>query len=241
MYRIELKYFVPLELKEKFRKDILPYLDYDINSVQKLNKEYTVRSIYLDTSTLNSYYEKLVGLKHRSKFRIRGYNDFEKDINVYVEIKRKNESYISKERFPIKFKDLKSFLTNPDFSKIVNHGLDYDNRIKAAKNFIFYYIKDNLNPIINVIYEREAYECKFGSGLRVTFDMNLRCFLTNNIENLFSNTETNLLCPDSFILEVKYFKILPVWLELIIKKYSLKKEAISKYTLSIDNTLGNKN
>ncbi|MEG8946485.1 polyphosphate polymerase domain-containing protein [Rosettibacter firmus] len=237
MQRIELKYLVPVELKEKLKEDIIPYFDYDIHSALSTNKVYTVRSIYLDTPDLTSYHEKLSGLKIRNKFRIRGYNEFNEDVNVFLEIKRKNENYISKNRFPIRFSDVKEFLISQDLSKIVNHSIEYEDRIKAAKNFIFYYIGNNLQPVVNVIYEREAFECKFGSGLRVTFDMNLRCFLTNDIENLFSNQKTELIFNNYFILEIKLYKALPSWLRVVINKYNLKKEAISKYTLSVDKVL----
>ncbi|MEM3373308.1 MAG: polyphosphate polymerase domain-containing protein [Candidatus Anstonellales archaeon] len=239
MPRVEFKYLVPLKLKEELKENILPYLQYDYYSEIRPLKQYTVRSIYFDTPKLTAYYEKLSGLKIRNKFRIRGYNELTEDSKVFIEIKRKNENYVSKDRVPIFYSDLNDFLNHFDLSKIGNHTIEYERRIEAAKNFFFYYTNNKLKPIINVIYEREAFECKYGSGLRVTFDMNLRSFLTHTVDTLF-NDESELIFPEHFILEIKYFQTLPVWVPRIINKYNLKKEAISKYAISIDNYIKNK-
>lgn len=240
MPRVEVKYLVPMEMKEELREDILPYLRYDYYSEKRPLKEYTVRSIYLDTPELTSYHEKLSGIKVRNKFRIRGYNELTEDAKVFIEIKRKDENYVSKDRVPILYSELNDFLNHFDLSKIGNHTIEYEKRLEAAKNFFYYFSKNKLKPLINVVYEREAFECKFGSGLRVTFDINLRSFLTQSYDNLFDNPEMDILFPSHFILEIKYYKALPSWVPKIINKYNLKKEAISKYALSIENYLRNK-
>lgn len=65
MPRLEFKYFVPIEWKDKLREDVMLYLKHDYYSELRPHKEYTVRSIYLDSPELTSYYEKLAGLKVR--------------------------------------------------------------------------------------------------------------------------------------------------------------------------------
>jgi len=234
MYRIENKYFVPSERKEELLNDIMPYLKHDCYSEQRPSKEYTVRSIYLDTPVLTSYYEKLAGLKVRNKFRIRGYNELTSDVQVFAEIKKKENEYITKDRALLFYSDLNDFLKNKDMTKILNHTVEYEKRLFSASNFFFYQMKDKLNPIINVVYEREAFECKFGSGLRVTLDMNIRSFLTQTCDNLFEERDMEVLYPSRFVLEIKYRKALPAWVPIIINKYNLRKEAISKYVLSVD-------
>jgi len=240
MARLEFKYLVPNTRKEELMKDIMPYLKHDYYSEKREQKEYTVRSIYLDTPVLTSYYEKLAGLKIRNKFRIRGYNELTPDSIVFVEIKRKENDFVSKDRALLFFPELKDFLNRNDLTKIRNHSIEYEKRLASAKNFLFYLTKDKLEPIINVVYEREAMECKFGSGLRVTFDMNIRSYLTHCFDNLFNNVEMETLFPSHFILEIKYNKALPQWVPVIINKYNLRKESLSKYALSIDWHLKNK-
>lgn len=157
-----------------------------------------------------------------------------------MEIKRKDENYVSKDRIPILYTEINNFMNNMDLTKISNHTIEYEKRIKAAKNFFFYFSKNKLKPLINVVYEREAFECKFGSGLRVTFDINIRSFLTQTYDNLFDNAEMEILYPSHFVLEIKYYRALPSWVPKLINKYDLKKEAISKYALSMDYHLRNK-
>ena len=240
MARLECKYLVPNERKAELLKDIKPYLKSDLYSEKRELKEYTVRSIYLDTPVLTSYYEKLAGLKVRSKFRIRGYNERTEDSVVFAEIKRKENDFVSKDRALLLYSELHNFVNDGDLTKILNHTIEYEKRLKSARNFIFYLSKNKLEPVINVIYEREAFECKFGSGLRVTLDMNIRSSLTHTFDNLFDNVETGIIFPSHFILEVKYNKVLPSWVPDVINKYYLRKESLSKYALCIDWHLKNK-
>jgi hypothetical protein len=65
-------------------------------------------------------------------------------------------------------------------------------------------------------------------------DMNIRSFLTQTCDNLFEERDMEVLYPSRFVLEIKYRKALPVWVPVIINKYNLRKEAISKYVLSVD-------
>jgi SPX domain protein involved in polyphosphate accumulation len=239
MARLENKYLVPVARKEELLNDVMLYLKYDSFSEKRPEKEYTVRSIYLDSSALTLYYEKLAGIKIRNKFRIRGYNELTKDSPVFMEIKRKENEYITKDRAPILYSELNDFFNHKNLTKILNHTTEYEKRLRSAKNFVFYLTKDKLKPVINVVYEREALECKFGSGLRVTFDMNIRSYLTQTYDNLFDNTKMEILYPSSFILELKYSRVLPSWVPSIINKYSLRKEALSKYVLSVNWHLRN--
>ncbi len=110
MSRLECKYLFPFEKKNELVNDLKPYLVHDSYSESRELKQYTVRSIYLDTHSLTSYYEKLAGLKVRNKFRIRGYNNFSKDSAVFTEIKRKENNFISKDRALLLYSELYNFL-----------------------------------------------------------------------------------------------------------------------------------
>jgi len=240
MGRLEYKYLVPNDRKDYLLNDMMPYLKYDGFSDRMPDKKYTVRSVYFDSPTLTSYYEKLSGIKIRNKFRIRGYNELTPDSKVFVEIKRRDTSYISKDRALVPFSGLKDFLNYSDLTQVQNHSVEYERRLTSAKNFLYFLLKHNLRPVINVVYERIAFECKFGSGLRVTFDLDIRSQLTNTFENLFDNYNLKLLYSSNFVLEIKYGVVLPSWVPGIINKYSLRKESISKYALSIDQHMENK-
>jgi len=121
--RLELKYLVPLYLLDQIRSDVLIYTDYDKYVLARPDKQYTVRSIYYDTMRLEFYYEKIAGIKRRKKVRIRGYNSLDLNPNcnteVFLEIKRKNENFISKNRSRVLYRDLKNLLTSGDIDKYI--------------------------------------------------------------------------------------------------------------------------
>ena len=240
MARIENKYLFPKEIKEDLLKDMLPYLQHDYYSELRDDKSYTVRSIYLDTPDLTTYYEKLSGIKIRNKYRGRGYNEWTQDLNVFLEIKRKNNAYISKDRSTVLYDDLDEFLDKSDLNKIRNHSSQYERKLRAGKNFIYYLLKYKLRPVINVVYNREALECKFGSGLRVTFDMNLRSRLVQSYDLLFKDDDLDILNPHYQVLEIKHYQALPSWVPVIVNKYNLRKEAVSKYALCLEHHQKNK-
>ena len=199
MSRLEYKYLFPKEKKEELLNDVKPYLVHDYYSEVRPDKEYTVRSIYLDTPVLTSYYEKLAGVKVRNKYRIRGYNELTEESKVFVEIKRKDSEYVSKDRAPVAYCDLDDFFEQTDVSKICNHTVEYESRLQAGKNFLYYLVRDRLRPVINVVYEREALECRFGSGLRMTFDMNIRSSLVQGYDELFNGKNLEILKALSFL------------------------------------------
>jgi SPX domain protein involved in polyphosphate accumulation len=240
MARLEYKYRVPYELKDSLRADMLPYLKHDNFSAKMPDKEYTVRSVYYDTPALSSYYEKLSGIRIRNKFRIRGYNELTGDSHVFVEIKRRDTNYISKDRALMPYAELGKFLQNSDLTRVTNHSLEYEKRLASARNFLYHMLHDRLQPVINVVYEREAFECKFSSGLRVTFDLNIRSRITNTYENLFEEDQMESLFSKEFVLEIKYGTILPSWVPAVINKYELRKESVSKYCLSLELHMKNK-
>lgn len=234
MPRLEYKYYIPLSSLDKLRKDIFPFLDYDTFTELMPKKEYTVRSIYLDSNSMASYHEKLAGLVSRNKYRIRGYNQPSDSSMIFAEIKRKHVDFVSKDRIPLLYCNLEKFIKAKDFSLIYSPDHDRDKKETSAKNFFYYYNLLNLVPRVVITYEREAFECKFGSGLRITFDKNIRAIKTDSYSNLFNDGKIIYPFKDFFVLEIKYYKIVPGWLPSIMNRYDIFRESISKYSFGID-------
>jgi hypothetical protein len=227
--RLEYKYLVPLEYLERLRKNLLIYLDPDEYAALRPDHEYTVRSIYLDDSNYGCYYEKLDGLLTRKKFRVRGYNQERDHSPVYFEIKRKHDCFISKDRAGVPHRDLESMLR--DYR--TDGGLNDEDR-SSLNNFYHYHRLRRLEPKVLVVYEREPFECKFGSKLRITIDKQLRSKLVDGFDDLFNDGGLVECFRKLFILEVKFFQVLPQWIGRVLEKYDLTRIAVSKYTSSID-------
>lgn len=234
MSRLEYKYLVPERLLDELRENVLPFLNYDKYTLFRDNREYTVRSLYFDTSTLNSYHEKLSGLMDRNKFRIRSYNERTESSPAFLEIKRKSSDFVYKDRFQLSFSDVLSFLQTKDIQLIQNKTSSETELPQSAKNFLFHYESKGLLPIVNVVYDREAYECKFGSTLRVTFDKHVRSSVATSFENLFDESPLKQSLKGFFVLEIKFHKVLPYWIPQIINRYHLIRQAVSKYTIAVD-------
>lgn len=234
--RLEYKFLVRNELLDKLRKKILPFVELDQFIKEENGNEYTVRSIYFDTSNFDFYHEKIEGIKIRKKLRIRGYNDKSEESLVFLEIKNKYENFIGKNRAPLPAYNLAELLKTKSVETFALTNNGYQNSIPDGERFFHHIIKNNLKPTILIVYEREAYFSKFDRGLRITFDKNLRYFDYPVINNLYSDNDLEIAIPSHFVLEVKFSNGYPKWLQDIICEFQLVRRSVSKYTICIDSS-----
>jgi hypothetical protein len=230
--KYEFKYIVPLSQMAKLREAILPFMDLDPYAAAMPNKEYTVRSIYFDTVHFDYYFEKIDGYKIRKKIRIRGYNEKVGDDNVFMEIKRKLKEPIEKDREQLTFEVMRRLMAG-EGSEAYGKGME-DHGINGAGKFLFHVYRNNLKPVVLVIYEREAYLERFDPRVRLTIDKNLRCIAYPGMEDLYSEHKVVPALRDKFIFEVKFVDHFPGWLRPITGKLGLHRSSASKYVMCID-------
>ncbi len=234
MPRYEFKYYVHNNFLDELRRDILPYLEYDPHLVKQEKKEYLVRSTYLDSPTLMTYDEKMSGVRDRLKFRIRGYDIITQESVGFIEIKRKTGDYISKDRATIRYKDIDGFFNTQNYDLLYASVSTRPYVEKCAANFLYYYFAHRLKPVVAINYDREAFQCRFGTDLRITFDKNIRAFPTNSLSQPHQIENMFYPLPDMFVLEIKFFGTIPNWLKPILLKYDLPRISASKYIMSMD-------
>jgi hypothetical protein len=233
--RLEYKYLIAHDKIDDLREAIRPFVNLDEYTQNRSQKEYTVRSIYFDTMRFNDYHDKLAGLKVRKKLRIRGYNELKNESIVFLEVKRKYGSHISKNRASVLHYNLEAILRTGDIKHLLSYQKKYPDESHDANKF-FYLLKIKNNyPIINVVYEREAFFSKLDSTLRITFDKNLRSIALPNFSELFSESGVQKAMNGHFILEIKFYNGFPVWLQKILSEFGSARTALSKYTICIDN------
>ncbi len=75
---------------------------------------------------------------------------------------------------------------------------------------------------------------KFDTSLRLTFDKNLRSIIYPTLDQLYNEDKIKRTMTNHFILEVKFYGRLPLWIKAIISKHSLDRRALSKYTMSLE-------
>lgn len=234
-YRLEYKFLVPVTLIDSIRAEINPFMKLDPFAEKQSSGEYTVRSIYYDTPQFDCYHEKIEGVKVRKKYRIRGYNNPEQDEVAFLEIKRKYNDHIDKNRAPINHRNLQYFLVSQNLDKYILPFSGNGKEKNDARRFLFHYHRDRLNPAILINYEREAFAGKFDPTFRITFDKNLRSAAFPSLESLYSEDQMKYAMLNYFILEVKFHNGLPKWIKSVLTRYNLSRKSISKYTICLDS------
>jgi len=232
--RLEYKYLISNSILPHIRQDLLPYVTYD-KHLQNGNQDYTVRSIYFDNRKLDYFYDKIEGIKTRKKLRIRGYNFKQGKNLIFLEIKKKCENHVYKNRSPLLFENINQLFETGDVERFVSDQYRNDKSVDDGKRFFYHFINKSLRPIVLVVYEREAFSCKFDDRLRITFDMNLRYHPFPSMEDLYSDEHLYKVLINRTILEIKFNRNKPTWLQNIINKYQLSRQSLSKYVICLDD------
>lgn len=230
--RYEKKYLVHNTQLNALRDRFTPFLRADIyaETEQFGFPEYTVRSIYYDSHDKKALDEKIAGVEERKKLRIRGYNTWDDNSNVFLEIKRKIGNRIYKNRSLIPYAKTQDTLHfGPDDSLM--EALKQKNQQDDAMRFLYQLKKHNMSPLNLIVYEREAYHGKFNSDLRITFDKNIRSAIYPRVDDLFDESALSYVWKNHFILEVKYLDPpMPGFIKTIIEDFKLQSQALSKFT-----------
>jgi len=218
-YRHELKYIISEGeyriLSQRLKRALKPD-----KFAAKNGGEYLIRSLYFDDPFDSALTEKLDGIQVRDKFRIRIYNY--SDSTIKLERKHKNGAYIQKSSLT---------LTRDECDAL----LDGDDRflLKRAEPFArqMYGILQSrqLTPKVLVDYTREPYVYPI-EDVRITFDKNIRTAM--RCTDLFNDrvpTYPVMDLQNAMILEVKFNRYLPTYVQSLVQMGASQHVAASKY------------
>jgi len=230
--RFEIKYQIPSNMVEKLIPEFLKYMNPDPFAKNLPNSFYTVASLYYDSVGFGAYYQKLAGVKTRKKIRLRFYpSDNNYDINsiskFFLEIKRKNNMVIIKDRLDLNYFTCYNLLRKNQLPKQISEKNDQ----AVLDEFMWLKNYNNLNPKVLVVYDRKPFISKVDPNFRVTLDYNIRACKTDWIDK---NPRLEQISPGTTILEVKFNNILPAWFHFIIQKCNLEYQPFSKYCTSLE-------
>ena len=229
--RRELKYFIVPELIPDIKTIIAPYVEVDPYAKERENNTYTIRSIYFDTEQFDFYYEKLDGLKIRKKIRVRSYNEYHPEGFAFLEIKRRYNNRILKERSQVPLNQLEQFCierTNPN-----GHVDVFSNGSVVMGKFLYNLTKLDLHPSLLVTYEREPYIGAADSSIRVTFDKDVRAIIAPELPDLFIDDGFEFLTNGKYILELKFDGFMPKWMRFLVAELNIRAQSISKYCMGV--------
>ena len=202
--RFEIKYQIPSSIIEGMIPEFLKYMEPDPYAKNLPDKAYTVASSYYDSVGLDCYYQKIAGIKTRKKLRVRFYPNFkdfkfQPDTQVFLEIKRKYNMVVIKDRFALNHKNCYDLLKQNKINS------DLKNKQSTLNEFLWLKIYNGMLPQNMVIYQRKPFISKVDQDFRVTIDYNLRTFLSD-----WLSVDKN-------------------WFQGIIQRYGLEHKPFSKY------------
>lgn len=219
--RYEFKYVLPNSIINSLEEEILNFMEYDKFVKDKKNNSYFVRSLYFENKNNDNFYEKIDGIKFRKKYRIRTYSENFND-NIFLEQKSKDNDRVFKKRINIDHSFLKKIIKR-DFDSLT---LEKVNESSFFNEFIFKTIKKDEYPKIFIDYFRKPLVSDYDSYFRISIDYSL---IARN-----KNLNRMVKCiPDYKIMEVKFFRRIPLWFHRLIQKYNLKRVSISKFVVGM--------
>ncbi len=217
MYRNEIKYEIKHEDNLRISNILRQVLKHDKHAI---NGMYHVRSLYFDDIYDRSLHQNQMGLAKRSKYRIRMYN-----YNTeFILLERKSKNYHKGRKEHIR-------LQKNEVEKILKGEIDFLEKSQSDLAHAFMHdVKQNqLRPVIIIDYEREAFQFESGN-VRVTIDRKIQSSI--NVKGFF---DKNLACLPKWgvqnLLEIKYDRFIPDFIQASIKRFDPSRIAHSKYVL----------
>lgn len=218
--RFEEKFKITQRQKEDLLRYFLKYCAFDPYCTGKTC--YHIANLYYDTPDGDILRKSVDRLHFKEKLRVRTYQmPVTPEVPVFLEIKRKWDGRVNKRRIRIPYGDAVKLLehgTRPVFA-------DYENNQVLAE--IAYFLEMNpVRPAYFISYDRLALSSSEGSGLRITFDENIRERKT--ALDLRENGGTPLLGEGECLMEIKSAGNFPLWLAMKLSELRIYSQSYSK-------------
>ena len=217
-FRNEWKYYLSLWDADALRARIAAAVPHDEHAPEG---GYAIRSLYFDDYWDTAYHNKIDGVQHRTKWRVRIYNC--SDAVIKLERKVKDGAYIYKQS---------ANLTREEFERIIDGDYAFllASPQQLCREFYVACVSQIMRPKVIVDYEREPFVFDAGT-VRITFDSNLRAAApTGDIFNPDLPTY-DVLPYGKTIMEVKFTEFFPQFIREMLPPGAQDLSAISKYVL----------
>lgn len=214
--RYEKKYMLTQEQQVTLMKQLMPYIKED-----KFGR-YTICNIYYDTEDWELIRQSIQKPVYKEKLRVRSYGVPGDEDKAFIEIKKKYKGIVYKRRITAQAKDVEPILTDGSSFEIKKSDEQIRNEILWFQSFY------RTQPRIFIGYDRQAFAGIQDSGLRITFDTNIR----------WRDEELDLRCGDygqpvlpgeQVLMEIKMPGACPLWLAHILNDSSIYPTSFSKY------------
>lgn len=230
--RFEFKYLITPEQEREIKKRVYPYMESDVFASQTVDKSYQVNSLYFDSPRLFYYHQKIDGVQRRKKIRIRTYRNNGVFVPYgFLEIKRKHDAVILKDRFVLENRAWRLFVQPGSAGTMLAAGADQYQR-KVMEEYLWEQTLRMLAPAVLVIYDREPCLGKMNKNVRITFDKRIRAKLTD--DPFYGGADTTDVSGRMTVMELKFTGTLPFYIANVIQEFNLERIAYSKYCHAVD-------
>lgn len=215
IYRSERKYLISYPDAARLKMRLSPFLRSDEHGEQGA---YRVKSLYYDTPDSKDYREKLDGLEKRQKLRLRIYD--EEQPVAKLELKSKYGDLQHKTSLEVSRTDAQIL------AKGIYTPLFAYHKEEAIKLYTILTLH-RYRPAAIIEYDRTAFSYR-EFDVRLTFDSHIRSSEANL--NLYERQlPWNPVFRDAVVLEVKFNRTLPGFIQKLLQPYHLTATSFSKY------------
>jgi hypothetical protein len=227
MNRIEKKYVIDTHTYTKLLKTIKRCTELD--AYNKNTDFYTVSNLYYDTDDNDLIRLSLSKPEYKEKIRLRAYGVPTGWDTAYLEVKKKFGGVVNKRRAAFVLLDAYEFLETHVPQKQAEGQ-------QIVKELTFALKRYSPAPKVYIAYDRRAYLGE--NGLRITFDTNLRT-RRNDLRLEAGDHGKHLLEQGDWLMEIKAYGALPIWLSRLLSENSVFPCSFSKYGKEYTNFLMN--
>jgi len=231
--RFEIKYQISMIQRDVIIRHIQPFMNLDSHVIN--DSHYEVRSVYFDSPYRKAFLEKTNGIKTRIKLRIRYYPNFQNGDEelVFIELKKKNNENVSKNRVLVPFESAFKVVDNStrEAKEFYKNASKED---RANLEEIWYlYNRYYLQPVCVVCYNRQPYMDKMENRYRMTFDTNIKVRYYN-FDLHYGNGSKYVVPPNVCVMEVKFTSFIPNWAVKILQRNDMIQEKMSKFASGLE-------
>lgn len=216
--RIETKYIITEEQKERLLSRAAGRVCGDEYG------ESRIVNLYFDTPDRRIIRRSLEKPAYKEKLRLRSYGTPDGPAaTVFLELKKKYRGVVYKRREPMPYATATDFLKNPAPKTQIE---------REIARFLSFY--PDIQPAMYLAYRREAFFGCFDSGLRLTFDTDIR-YREEETELSRGVYGRELLPAGRVLLEIKVGGAMPLWLSEILSEEKIFRTSFSKYGRAYEN------